>query len=79
MAAGLAGDPTFVRRLKALLATSPLHELESSKTLREGGWSSLDLTGLSLVAIDVVVDHMGLVGSGIDVESPTAAPAHPRT
>lgn len=73
MASGVAGDPTFVRRLKALLATSPLHELESSKTLREGGWSSLDLTGLSLVAIDVVVDHMGLVGSGIDVESLTDA------
>jgi len=62
-------DPTYVRRLKALLSTSPLHELERSKTLREGGWDRFDLTGLSLAAIDEVVDRMGLVGSGIDGES----------
>jgi hypothetical protein len=53
-------DDSYVRRIRALLRTSPLHELEATKTLRDGDWSPYDLRGLALVAIDTVIDHMGL-------------------
>ena len=53
-------DDSFVRRIRALLRTGPLHELDASKSLRDGDWSPYDLRGLALVAIDTVIDHMGL-------------------
>ena len=53
-------DDSFVRRIRALLRTGPLHELEAGKALRDGDWSPYDLRGLALVAIDTVIDHMGL-------------------
>ena len=53
-------DDSFVRRIRALLRTGPLHELEATKALRDGDWSPYDLRGLALVAIDTVIDHMGL-------------------
>jgi hypothetical protein len=53
-------DDSHVRRIRALLRTGPLHELEGSKALRDGDWSPYDLRGLALVAIDTVIDHMGL-------------------
>jgi hypothetical protein len=53
-------DDSFVRRIRALLRTSPLHELETTKALRDGDWSPYDLRALGLVAIDTVIDHMGL-------------------
>jgi hypothetical protein len=53
-------DDSYVRRIRALLRTGPLHELEATKTLRDGDWSPYDLRGLALVAIDTVIDHMGL-------------------
>ena len=67
-----AVDPTYATRLKALLSTAPLHDLEGSKGLRDAGgasWEQLDLTGLSLSAIDEAVDHMGLVGDGLSFDS----------
>lgn len=53
-------DDSFVRRVRALLRTSPLHDLEASKASRDGDWSPYDLRGLGLAAIDTVIDHMGL-------------------
>lgn len=53
-------DDSFVRRVRALLRTAPLHDLESGKSLRDGDWSPYDLRGLGLAAIDTVIDHMGL-------------------
>jgi hypothetical protein len=53
-------DDSYVRRIRALLRTVPLHELEATKALRDGDWSPYDLRGLALVAIDTVIDHMGL-------------------
>lgn len=68
----LTTDPTYATRLKALLSTAPLHELDATKGLRAAGgagWDRLDLTGLSLSAIDEAVDHMGLVGDGLSFDS----------
>lgn len=53
-------DDSFVRRVRALLRTAPLHDLGAGKPLRDGDWSPYDLRGLALVAIDTVIDHMGL-------------------
>ena len=53
-------DDSFVRRVRALLRTAPLHDLEATKALRDGDWSPYDLRGLALAAIDTVIDHMGL-------------------
>jgi hypothetical protein len=53
-------DDSFVRRVRALLRTAPLHDLEAGKALRDGDWSPYDLRGLALAAIDTVIDHMGL-------------------
>jgi histidyl-tRNA synthetase len=53
-------DDSFTRRVRALLRTAPLHDLEANKSLREGDWSPYDLRGLGLAAIDTVIDHMGL-------------------
>ncbi len=53
-------DDSFVRRVRALLRTGPLHDLEAGKALREGDWRPYDLRGLALAAIDTVIDHMGL-------------------
>jgi hypothetical protein len=53
-------DDSFVRRVRALLRTAPLHDLEAGKSQREGDWSPYDLRGLALAAIDTVIDHMGL-------------------
>ncbi len=53
-------DDSFVRRVRALLRTAPLHDLEAGKALRDGDWSPYDLRGLALAAVDTVIDHMGL-------------------
>ncbi len=53
-------DDSFVRRVRALLRTAPLHDLEASKGQRDGDWRPYDLRGLALAAIDTVIDHMGL-------------------
>jgi hypothetical protein len=53
-------DDSFVRRVRALLRTAPLHDLEVGKAQREGDWTPYDLRGLALAAIDTVIDHMGL-------------------
>jgi hypothetical protein len=53
-------DDSFVRRVRALVRTIPLHDLEAGKAQREGDWSPYDLRGLALAAIDTVIDHMGL-------------------
>lgn len=53
-------DDSFVRRVRALVRTAPLHDLEAGKGQREGDWTPYDLRGLALAAIDTVIDHMGL-------------------
>jgi hypothetical protein len=53
-------DDSFVRRVRALLRTAPLHDLEAGKGQRDGDWAPYDLRGLALAAIDTVIDHMGL-------------------
>lgn len=50
----------FLRRIKSLARTSPIHELEAGKVMRVGDWSGYDLRALALAAIDTAIEHMGL-------------------
>lgn len=58
----------FVRRVKSLARTAPIHDLEGSKAQRAGDWSGYDLRALSLAALDCAIEHMGLeYGATTDV------------
>ncbi|TMC05993.1 MAG: hypothetical protein E6J41_20215 [Chloroflexi bacterium] len=51
---------SFLRRLRALLHTQPLHQLELHKGMRGGGpdkYEPYDLLALQLAAIDYIADH----------------------
>lgn len=51
---------SFLRRLRALLHTQPLHQLELRKGMRGGGpekFEPYDLLALQLAAIDYIADH----------------------
>ena len=50
------------RRLKTLLYTAPIHELELNKVRRGEGWIPYDLRSLQLAAIECVVNRQGLEG-----------------
>lgn len=50
------------RRLKTLLYTAPIHELELNKGRRGEGWLPYDLRGLQLAAIEHVVHRQGFEG-----------------
>ena len=50
------------RRLKTLLYTAPIHELELNKGRRGESWLSYDLRSLQLAAIDYVVNRQGFEG-----------------
>jgi hypothetical protein len=52
-------DQSRSRRVRALLCTAPLHELQATRPNRGGIFPSLDCFDLALGAIDFVVDHMG--------------------
>jgi hypothetical protein len=53
------GDPSRSRRVQALLCTAPLHELQSSRSMRGSIFRALDCYDLALAAIDDMVDQMG--------------------
>ena len=53
-------DESFLRRIRSLARTAPLHELEAGKVMRPGDWSAYDLRALCLAAIDTTIEHMGL-------------------
>lgn len=52
-------DDSRTRRVRALLCTAPLHDLQSSRAARGGIFELLDCYDLALGAIDFVVDRMG--------------------
>lgn len=54
-----APDSSRGRRVRALLCTEPLHDLQSSRNMRGGIFPLLDCYDLALAAIDFVVDAMG--------------------
>ncbi|MDD9945458.1 MAG: hypothetical protein OXU20_30720 [Myxococcales bacterium] len=54
----------LTRRLRTLLRTAPLHRIEAAKGYREGELSGQDLRALSLRALDLTIERMGL-GTGI--------------
>jgi len=52
-------DESRTRRVRALLCTAPLHELQTNRKSRGGIFPDLDCYDLALGAIDFVVDKMG--------------------
>ena len=61
---------SFLRRLRALLHTQPLHQLELRKGMRGGGpekFEPYDLLALQLAAIDFIADHQNPL-RGVAVE-----------
>ncbi|HEV8650492.1 MAG TPA: hypothetical protein VG276_14055 [Actinomycetes bacterium] len=61
-------DESRTRRVRALLCTAPLHELQTARASRGGIFTRLDCYDLALGAIDFVVDHMGF-DTGADPEA----------
>lgn len=57
--ADAAPDGSRGRRVRALLCTEPLHDLQSSRNMRGGIFPLLNCYDLALSAIDFVVDAMG--------------------
>jgi hypothetical protein len=60
LARGDLARESFLRRLRALLHTQPLHQLELRKGMRGGGpekFEPYDLLALQLAAIDYIADH----------------------
>jgi hypothetical protein len=54
-------DAAVVRRVKAVAATRPLHDLDRNKTSYEGDWwGAYDLVSLGIAAIDQVALSMGI-------------------
>lgn len=64
-------DESRTRRVRALLCTAPLHDLQANRANRGGVFPELDCFDLALGAIDFVVDHMGF-DSGADPEAVVA-------
>lgn len=61
-------DESRTRRVRALLCTAPLHELQASRSSRPPIFAKLDCYDLALGAIDFVVDKMGF-DTGADPEA----------
>lgn len=61
-------DDSRSRRVRALLCTAPLHELQATRANRGGIYPQIDCFDLALGAIDFVVDHMGF-DTGADPEA----------
>ena len=54
-------DAAVIRRVKAIAATRPLHDLDRNKTSYEGAWwDRYDLLSLGVAAIDQVALSMGI-------------------
>lgn len=56
------GQAAALRRIRTLLYTAPLHELEANKRMRGADWAPFDTRTLQLAAIDFVVDRQGFEG-----------------
>lgn len=52
-------DPSRGNRVRALLCTEPLHELQTNRGRRGPLFAQLDCYDVALATIDFVVDHMG--------------------
>lgn len=61
-------DDSRMRRVRALLCTAPLHDLQMSRASRPAIFEKLDCYDLALGAIDFVVDRMGF-DTGADPEA----------
>lgn len=69
---------SFLRRLRALLHTQPLHELELRKGTRAGGpdkYEPYDLLALQVAAIDYIADHQNPL-RGVALEEVQQEVAH---
>ncbi len=55
----LASDPSRANRVRALICTEPLHELQANRGRRGGIFAALDCYDIALATIDFVVDQMG--------------------
>jgi hypothetical protein len=53
-----------LNRVRTLLLTAPLHSLHRNKAMRTSGIRDVDVRSLALVALDMVIEGMGL-GEGI--------------
>lgn len=60
-------EDALTRRLRTLLRTSPLHQLQASKNQRADIFSRQDLRALGLRALDLAIEHKGL-GQGASFE-----------
>lgn len=60
-------DASRARRVRALLCTAPLHDLQAGRAQRGGIFPDLDCYDLALGALDFVVDKMGF-DTGADPE-----------
>lgn len=60
-------EDALTRRLRTLLRTAPLHQLEASKRLRGEAFAGQDLRALGLRALDLAIEHKGL-GHGASFE-----------
>lgn len=61
---GGASSQVPTNRIRTLLLTAPLHNLHRNKAMRSGGVREVDVRSLALVALDMVIEGMGL-GEGI--------------
>jgi hypothetical protein len=52
-------DPSRANRVRALICTEPLHDLQTNRGRRGPLFASLDCYDIALAVIDFVVDHMG--------------------
>lgn len=68
-------EDALTRRLRTLLRTSPLHQLEASKNQRADHFARQDLRALGLRALDLAIEHKGL-GHGASLEE-LCAELHP--
>lgn len=52
-------DPSRANRVRALICTEPLHDLQANRGRRGGVFARLDCYDIALATIDFVVDQMG--------------------
>ena len=52
-------DPSRANRVRALICTEPLHDLQANRGRRGRLFAALDCYDIALATIDFVVDHMG--------------------
>ena len=65
-------DPSRANRVRALICTEPLHDLQTNRGRRGPLFTSLDCYDIALAVIDFVVDHMGF-DSGLSREQSSSS------